>query len=95
MSNTSSGKGVDITYALSLPGPLPEQKPSPSKPFPRLGVGQLMSWSSDGRYLTTRNDNMASSIWVWDAEDLALSSLVVQVSCFVHAIYSTTLGVYS
>lgn len=43
-------------------------------------MGQIMSWSVDGRYLATRNDNMASALWVWDAEDLSLSSVVVQVS---------------
>ena len=35
-----------------------------------------MSWSPDGRYLMTRNDNMASLVWVWDIEDLGLCSLV-------------------
>lgn len=78
-SNLSSSKDVDITYAPALPGPIPADRPDPSKPHPRLGVGQIMSWSVDGRYLATRNDNMASALWVWDAEDLSLSSVVVQV----------------
>ncbi|CAN0414093.1 unnamed protein product, partial [Hapterophycus canaliculatus] len=75
----SSSKDVDITYAPALPGPIPSERPDPSKPNPRLGVGQIMSWSVDGRYLATRNDNMASALWVWDAQDLSLSSVVVQV----------------
>ncbi|CAN0526634.1 unnamed protein product, partial [Ectocarpus sp. 12 AP-2014] len=58
---------------------IPSERPDPSKPHPRLGVGQIMSWSVDGRYLATRNDNMASALWVWDAEDLSLSSVVVQM----------------
>eukprot|EP00903_Cladosiphon_okamuranus_P005994 g5914.t1 len=74
-----SSKDVDITYAPALPGPIPVERPDPSKPNPRLGVGQIMSWSVDGRYLATRNDNMASALWVWDAEDLSLSSVVVQM----------------
>lgn len=37
-----------------------------------------MSWSCDGRYMTTRNDNMPSTLWVWDAEELTLFSVVVQ-----------------
>ena len=75
----SSGKDVDITFSPSLPGPIPSERPDPTKPNPRLGVGHIMSWSSDGRYLATRNDNMPSALWVWDAEDLGLCSLVVQV----------------
>lgn len=70
---------MDITYAPSLSGPIPFERPDPTKPNPRIGVGHLMSWSHDGRYLATRNDNMASVLWVWDAEDLGLSSVVVQV----------------
>ncbi|CBN78434.1 conserved unknown protein [Ectocarpus siliculosus] len=78
---------VDITYAPALTGPIPSERPDPSKPHPRLGVGQIMSWSVDGRYLATRNDNMASALWVWDTEDLSLSSVVVQpgfekVACY-------------
>lgn len=78
--NLSSSKDVDITYAPALPGPIPAERPDPSKANPRLGVGQIMSWSVDGRYLATRNDNMASTLWVWDAEDLSLASVVVQAS---------------
>ncbi|CAN0510171.1 unnamed protein product, partial [Laminaria digitata] len=62
----------------SLPGPIPFERPDPSKANPRLGIGRVMAWSSDGRYLATRNDNMPSALWVWDAEDLGLCSLMVQ-----------------
>lgn len=75
-----SSKDVEITYSATMPpGPIPSERPDPSKPNPRLGVG-LMCWSSSGRYLATRNDNMASTLWVWDAEELSLSSLVLQVN---------------
>ena len=80
MVNASSSKDVATTYMSSLKKPIPEEKPDPCKPFPRLGVGQIMSWSSDGRYLVTRNDNMGSALWVWDAEELSLSTVVIQVS---------------
>lgn len=75
----SSSKDVDTTYTATLRGVIPSEKPDPCKPNPRVGVGAIMSWSVDGRYLATRNDNMASTLWVWDAEDLALSSVVIQV----------------
>ncbi|CAM9930166.1 unnamed protein product [Pylaiella littoralis] len=74
-----SSKDVEITYAAALRGAIPSEKPDPSRPNPKLGVGQIISWSADGRYLATRNDNMASALWVWDAQDLSLSSVVVQM----------------
>jgi WD40 repeat protein len=32
---------------------------------PKVGVG-ICQWSSDGRFLATRNDNMPNLLWIWD-----------------------------
>jgi WD40 repeat protein len=53
----------------------------------RLGVG-LLSWSHDGRYLLSRNDNMASALWVWDMEELGLTSLIIQADAVRSARWS-------
>lgn len=39
-----------------------------------------MEWSADGKYLATRNDNMAGAVWVWDASQLDLVA-VLQQAC--------------
>ncbi len=41
-----------------------------------------MEWSADGKYLATRNDNMAGAVWVWDASRLDLVA-VLQQACAV------------
>ena len=49
--------------------------PDESKPAPRIGVG-LLAWSPDGRYLATRNDNMPTTLWVWDSASTGLLAAV-------------------
>ncbi|KAF7257838.1 hypothetical protein EG68_04881 [Paragonimus skrjabini miyazakii] len=52
----------------------------PKVPFPKIGVG-LMSFSTDGRFLATRNDNAPSVVWVWSIDHrLSLFSLLVHTS---------------
>lgn len=64
---------------LPLPVAVPTSQPDPEKPNPRLGVG-LASFSSDSRYLATRNDNMPTAIWIWDMIELSLAVLLLQSS---------------
>ena len=53
--------------------------PDPSKPDPKLGVGRL-AFSSDGRYVATRNDNIPHAVWIWDVKSLKLSVVLVNLS---------------
>ncbi|CAM9190897.1 unnamed protein product [Discosporangium mesarthrocarpum] len=84
-----SSHGIEVKYVGSLPSVIPSEKPDPTRPNPRLGVG-LLSWSTDGRYLATRNDNMPTALWVWDAETLGLSSLLLQMESVRSAKWSPT-----
>lgn len=55
---------------------VPSIKPDSSKPNPRIGVS-LIAFSSDNRYLATRNDNQPTAVWVWDISRLSLCSLLL------------------
>merc|ERR1712240_727974 len=53
-------------------------KPDPKKGGQvKVGVG-LLEWSSCGRYMATRCDNLPSVLWVWDLERVRLAALMVQ-----------------
>ena len=54
-------------------------KPDPSKANPKLGIGTI-SFSSDGRYVATRNDNMPNAVWIWDVTLLKLSVVLINLS---------------
>lgn len=54
-------------------------KPDPEKPNPKMGVGTVM-FSADNRYLATVNDNMPSTVWIWEVSKLKLLALLVQVA---------------
>jgi len=53
-----------------------------TKPDPRkngtikVGVG-LMEWSTCGKYISSRCDNLQSVMWIWDVENLRLAALLV------------------
>ncbi|CAB1329539.1 unnamed protein product [Coregonus sp. 'balchen'] len=50
----------------------------------KFGVSS-MAFSSDNRYLATKNDNMACVVWVWDMQRLGLLAVLEQTSavrCF-------------
>ena len=64
---------------LSPPVSVPTTRPDPEKPNPRLGVG-VASFSSDSRYLATRNDNMPTAVWIWDMAELSLTAVLLQTS---------------
>lgn len=61
---------------VSMPVTVPGMRPEPEKPNPQLGVGVAM-FSSDCRYLATRNDNMGLAVWVWDMQRLSLAALLL------------------
>ncbi|BDA42493.1 probable POC1 centriolar protein homolog A at N-terminal half [Coccomyxa sp. Obi] len=62
----------------TLPARLRSLKPPIDKPNPKIGIGR-MEWSADGKFLATRNDNMAGAVWVWDATRLDLVAVLQQV----------------
>jgi WD40 repeat protein len=70
----------DITYLEedSLPI-LPETAHNLAGETPRTGVG-IVTWSFDGRYLASRNDNMPLVVWVWDTQELSLVSVLIQLA---------------
>ncbi|XP_044971920.1 WD repeat-containing protein WRAP73 [Hordeum vulgare subsp. vulgare] len=75
--NGSEG-GSRVKYAvMDVPITVPAQKPASDKPNPKQGIGML-SWSSDGHYFFTRNDNMPTVLWIWDICRLELAAVLVQ-----------------
>ncbi|XP_010873982.1 WD repeat-containing protein WRAP73 [Esox lucius] len=67
-----------------LPVQLPVIKPDLDRANPKIGVSS-MAFSSDNRYLATKNDSMASVVWVWDIQRLGLLAVLEQTSavrCF-------------
>ncbi|KAG5838690.1 hypothetical protein ANANG_G00226270 [Anguilla anguilla] len=72
-------------YEISpLPVQVPVVKPDPDRANPKIGVSS-MAFSSDNRYLSTKNDNMPNSVWVWDMQKLRLLAVLEQagpVRCF-------------
>lgn len=52
-------------------------KPDPRKSgVVKIGVG-LAEWSSCGRFIASRCDNLQTVVWVWDFEKLQLAALLV------------------
>lgn len=67
-----------------LPVQLPVVKPDPERANPKIGISSL-AFSSDSRYLATKNDCMASVLWVWDMQRMSLAAVLEQtapVRCF-------------
>ncbi|XP_064779235.1 WD repeat-containing protein WRAP73 [Oncorhynchus masou masou] len=67
-----------------LPVQVPVVKPDLDRANPKVGVSS-MAFSSDNRYLATKNDNMACVVWVWDMQRLGLLAVLEQTSsvrCF-------------
>ncbi|XP_070823951.1 WD repeat-containing protein WRAP73 [Chaetodon trifascialis] len=68
----------------SLPVQIPVVKPDPDRANPKIGVSTL-AFSPDSRYLATKNDNMASVVWVWDMQKMSLEAVLEHTSavrCF-------------
>ncbi|CAM9549777.1 unnamed protein product [Phaeothamnion confervicola] len=83
------GGGSGTRYVPSLPATLPSERPDPSQPNPRLGVG-LVSWSHDSRFLATRSDASAAALFVWDVDAAGLCSVVLQMAAVRSARWSPT-----
>ncbi len=60
------------------PVTVPSIRPDPEKPNPKMGVGSVL-FSSDCRYMATRNDNMPNAVWIWDVAKLHLAVLLLQL----------------
>jgi uncharacterized protein with WD repeat len=50
----------------------------------------MLKWSASGKYLATRNDNMASTVWVWDCSKLELAAVLNQADEVVAFNWDTT-----
>lgn len=64
---------------LDTPVSIPHVKPDPEKPNPKLGVGTI-TFSSDSKYVATKNDNMPNVVWIWNVANLRLCVLLLQAS---------------
>ncbi|KAG5444947.1 WD repeat-containing protein wrap73 [Clonorchis sinensis] len=61
-------------------------RPDPKIPFPKIGIG-LIAFSTDGRFLVTRNDNAAHAVWIWSIDHrLSLFSVLIHTSGQVAAL---------
>nr|XP_022337622.1 WD repeat-containing protein WRAP73-like [Crassostrea virginica] len=56
---------------------IPVVKPDTNRANPKLGVGML-AFSCDCKYIYTRNDNMPSTLWIWDVQKLRLCAVLTQ-----------------
>ncbi|CAH8604652.1 unnamed protein product [Dicrocoelium dendriticum] len=70
-----------VAYCLrSEPITIQSIRVDPKLPFPKVGIG-LVAFSSDGRYLATRNDNAPHVVWLWSIDHrISLFSLLVHTS---------------
>ncbi len=41
-------------------------------------------WSKDGHYLVSINENMATTVWIWDMQKLQLAAVLLQASKVTH-----------
>mmetsp|Transcript_65310 Transcript_65310/g.206311 ORF Transcript_65310/g.206311 Transcript_65310/m.206311 type:complete len:438 (+) Transcript_65310:104-1417(+) len=65
-------------YLVSeLPVTIPEKPCDVQKPNPKQGVG-MVNWSHDSAYLMTRNENMPTTLWIWDTKRLELAAVLIQ-----------------
>lgn len=65
--------------ATETPVTVPNVKPDPEKPNPKLGVGSVL-FSPDSKYMATKNDNMPNAVWIWDVFQLRLAVLLLQLN---------------
>uniref|UniRef100_A0A8C8MCE6 WD repeat containing, antisense to TP73 n=1 Tax=Oncorhynchus tshawytscha TaxID=74940 RepID=A0A8C8MCE6_ONCTS len=79
--NNTKAYALTLYYSSSI---VPVVKPDLDRANPKVGVSS-MAFSSDNRYLATKNDNMACVVWVWDMQRLGLLAVLEQTSavrCF-------------
>jgi len=73
---TQANDGSFLAASTADDFPLPTVAVDDTKLQPKIGVG-MASWSHDGRFLATRNDNTPQAIWVWDVESTGLRAVLV------------------
>ncbi|KAM8831088.1 WD repeat-containing protein WRAP73 [Synchiropus picturatus] len=59
-------------------------KPDPDRANPKIGVSSL-AFSCDSHFLATKNDNMATAVWVWDMNKMSLRAVLdhtAAIRCF-------------
>eukprot|EP00842_Homolaphlyctis_polyrhiza_P006033 jgi/Hompol1/6430/HPOL_002895-RA len=61
------------------PVTISQVKSDPDKANPRMGVG-IAEFSCNGRFFATRNDNMPTTLWIWDLSDLHQKALIQQIA---------------
>ncbi|KND00317.1 uncharacterized protein SPPG_04641 [Spizellomyces punctatus DAOM BR117] len=80
IANWSQAAHPKIRYqVLCPPITIPQSRPDPDKPNPRMGVG-ICEFSCDGRLIVTRNDNMPTCLWIWDLVELRQVALIQQTN---------------
>ncbi|MBN3282428.1 WRP73 protein, partial [Polyodon spathula] len=86
--NLTMGSSLFSTQSKYEVSPAPVQvpviKPDPERANPKIGIS-TMAFSSDNRYLVTKNDNMPNDLWIWDMQKLKLFVVLEQaapVRCF-------------
>ena len=74
-----SGNGASHYEIVSGNIQIPVTKPDPSKANPRIGIGTV-AFSSDSRYVVSKNDSMPSTVWIWDIQKLKCAAVLMQES---------------
>lgn len=64
-------------------------KPQFNKSNPKAGIG-ILEWSTDGKYLFSRNDNMPQCLWIWEISRLSLSAMLCQMDAVKQAQWDPT-----
>ncbi|KAL2103361.1 hypothetical protein ACEWY4_000229 [Coilia grayii] len=84
-NRNSSDFSTQSKYEIcQMPVQVPTVDPDPDRANPKVGVSSL-AFSSNNRYLATKNDNMPNCVWVWDVQCAGLQAVLEQVSavrCF-------------
>lgn len=63
---------------LDLPIKLKASSSTNKENNPVSGVGvSLVTWSYDGKYVATKNDNTPNCVWIWDISTLSLSVILI------------------
>ena len=70
-------KQVRYEIVEERPFDIPFISPDPEKPNPKMGPG-LLSFSSNGMYLMSRNDNQPCTLYIWNIKKLKLESVLQQ-----------------
>ncbi|WAR26717.1 WRP73-like protein [Mya arenaria] len=73
----------------SGPVKIPIVKPDTNKANPKRGIG-LAAFSSDCKYMFSRNDNMPHTLWIWDIQKLSACAIIIQNAPIKHVEWDPT-----